>query len=89
MIAPLVNYSLKGVIWYQGESNTEAPENYCDLFTRLIADWRGAGSAETCRLSMYSWPTSCPQMSGPPIATGRSFATSSFWLWQIPIRLWP
>ena len=41
MIAPLVNYSLKGVIWYQGESNTEAPENYCDLFTRLIADWRG------------------------------------------------
>lgn len=40
MIAPLVNYALKGVIWYQGESNTEHPSNYFQLFSALIEDWR-------------------------------------------------
>jgi sialate O-acetylesterase len=41
MIAPLVPFAIKGVIWYQGESNTraKAPE-YRLLFPRLIADWR-------------------------------------------------
>jgi sialate O-acetylesterase len=40
MIAPLLNYSIKGVIWYQGESNTGKPLEYQKLFTALIADWR-------------------------------------------------
>jgi len=43
MIAPLVNYSIKGVIWYQGEANannaTKALE-YQKLFPALIKDWR-------------------------------------------------
>jgi sialate O-acetylesterase len=40
MIAPLIPYALKGVIWYQGESNTNNPTEYQTLFPRLIADWR-------------------------------------------------
>ncbi|MBN1766527.1 MAG: hypothetical protein JW860_14830 [Sedimentisphaerales bacterium] len=40
MIAPLLNYSIKGVIWYQGESNTGRPREYYRLFPALIADWR-------------------------------------------------
>jgi Domain of unknown function (DUF303). len=40
MIAPLLNYSMKGVIWYQGESNAEKPLEYRDLFSALIRDWR-------------------------------------------------
>jgi sialate O-acetylesterase len=40
MIAPLLNYRIKGVIWYQGESNTDRPQEYTDLFAALIADWR-------------------------------------------------
>jgi sialate O-acetylesterase len=40
MIAPLLNYSIKGVIWYQGEANTKNPANYQQLFSTLIADWR-------------------------------------------------
>jgi sialate O-acetylesterase len=40
MIAPLLNYSIKGVIWYQGESNTGDPQKYYTLFPALIADWR-------------------------------------------------
>lgn len=43
MIAPIIPYAIKGVIWYQGESNgdriTDAME-YQTLFPRLIKDWR-------------------------------------------------
>jgi sialate O-acetylesterase len=40
MIAPLLNYKIKGVIWYQGESNTGKSLEYRKLFPALIADWR-------------------------------------------------
>lgn len=40
MIAPFTDYALKGVIWYQGESNTGRPEQYDTLFPALIKDWR-------------------------------------------------
>jgi sialate O-acetylesterase len=40
MIAPLVNYRIKGVIWYQGESNAGRPSDYRQLFTTMINDWR-------------------------------------------------
>jgi sialate O-acetylesterase len=39
-IAPLIPYSIRGVIWYQGESNSLKPFEYRTLFPRLIADWR-------------------------------------------------
>jgi sialate O-acetylesterase len=40
MIHPALNYVLKGVIWYQGESNTSRPGEYRQLFGDLIQDWR-------------------------------------------------
>ena len=40
MIAPLLNYAIKGTIWYQGESNTGKPDEYAKLFPTLILDWR-------------------------------------------------
>lgn len=40
MINPLVPFAIKGVIWYQGESNTQYPLQYRTLFPALIADWR-------------------------------------------------
>ncbi|SMB87170.1 protein of unknown function DUF303 acetylesterase putative [Hymenobacter roseosalivarius DSM 11622] len=40
MIAPLVPYALKGVIWYQGESNAGRAYQYRTLFPALIQDWR-------------------------------------------------
>lgn len=42
MIAPLTPYSIKGFLWYQGETNS-APERsplYAALFPAMIADWR-------------------------------------------------
>jgi sialate O-acetylesterase len=40
MIHPLINYNIKGAIWYQGESNTGKPKEYGDLLTTMILDWR-------------------------------------------------
>lgn len=41
MIHPLKSLSFKGVIWYQGESNVERRNEYADLLTAMIDDWRG------------------------------------------------
>jgi sialate O-acetylesterase len=46
MIAPLTFYGLKGVIWYQGESNVGRAEQYRTLFPALIRDWRRAWHAD-------------------------------------------
>lgn len=40
MVAPLLNYPIKGALWYQGESNTNAPKKYYDLLPALIQNWR-------------------------------------------------
>ncbi len=40
MIAPLMNTSIKGVIWYQGESNTKKAIQYGETFPAMINDWR-------------------------------------------------
>jgi sialate O-acetylesterase len=40
MLAPLVDMTIKGVIWYQGESNVLRAEEYKSLFPALIRDWR-------------------------------------------------
>lgn len=38
MVAPIVSYGMKGVIWYQGESNNA--QSYRTLFPALIQSWR-------------------------------------------------
>jgi sialate O-acetylesterase len=40
MMAPLVQFSVKGIIWYQGESNTGNPDAYKTLFPLMIKNWR-------------------------------------------------
>jgi len=40
MINPLIPYAIKGVIWYQGESNGGRGKQYRTLFPTMITDWR-------------------------------------------------
>ena len=40
MVAPVINYAIKGFLWYQGEANTNRAEEYAKLQPALIADWR-------------------------------------------------
>ena len=41
MIHPLINYSIRGVIWYQGESNNGSAFFYYYKLKALIEGWRG------------------------------------------------
>ena len=40
MVAPAINYALKGILWYQGETNAGKPREYQQLLPALIHDWR-------------------------------------------------
>ncbi len=40
MIAPLTPYTIKGAIWYQGETNVGRSDQYVRLMSMLINDWR-------------------------------------------------
>ncbi|GAB3013872.1 sialate O-acetylesterase [Spirosoma pulveris] len=40
MVAPEIDYTIKGFCWYQGESNAGRPEEYATLLPALINDWR-------------------------------------------------
>ncbi len=50
MIAPIVPFGIRGVIWYQGESNRAQAVQYRRLFPSLIRDWRRCWGQE---LSFY------------------------------------
>jgi sialate O-acetylesterase len=70
MIHPLIPYGIRGVIWYQGESNAEYPWDYDYLMGQIIKDWRtewGRGDfpfffVQLCTLGKESF---APQVHGP------------------------
>ncbi len=49
MLNPLVNYGIKGVLWYQGESNHREPKKYKELLPAMVKDWRK-------RFNQGAWP---------------------------------
>ncbi len=42
MLSPVINFSIAGAIWYQGEGNTSAPTTYSHLLNTMIDSWRKA-----------------------------------------------
>ena len=40
MLAPILSYTIKGVVWYQAESNGDRADEYRTLFPDLIKNWR-------------------------------------------------
>jgi sialate O-acetylesterase len=68
MIAPLEPYGLRGVLWYQGESNTGDAAHYEALLSGLMADWRKRFAAELpfliVELPNFGKPNAAPIASG-------------------------
>jgi sialate O-acetylesterase len=69
MIAPLVPFAVKGVIWYQGESNADRAEQYKVLFPAMIRSWRSAWQREDLpfywvQLANYRAPQTGPFEGG-------------------------
>jgi len=62
MIAPLTPFTIRGVIWYQGESNS-GPDRaplYARLFQTMIRDWRnawGEGDFPFLYVQIANWNT--------------------------------
>ena len=48
MLHPVIPYAMRGVIWYQGESNNGRAKEYRDLFPAMIADWRALWGEGNC-----------------------------------------
>jgi sialate O-acetylesterase len=40
MVMPLIPYTVRGAIWYQGEANADQAYNYRSIFPAMIDDWR-------------------------------------------------
>ncbi len=60
MIAPLVGFAIKGVIWYQGESNYDRYTSYADLLLAMVNGWRtkwnqGAFPFYYCQIAPYDY----------------------------------
>ncbi len=47
MIYPIRNYTAKGFLWYQGESNWEQPEDYHLLMESMVKSWRADWGNDT------------------------------------------
>jgi sialate O-acetylesterase len=67
MIAPFIQFPIKGVIWYQGESNTWEAARYQQLFKELITDWRQKWNLEFsffwAQLANFMAPDDQPKQS--------------------------
>jgi sialate O-acetylesterase len=68
MIHPLLNFAVKGAIWYQGENNAGNFIKYRSLFPAMINDWRanwktGDFSFLFVQLANYMEPSLNPQES--------------------------
>ena len=66
MLRPLVGYTMRGVLWYQGEDNVNRHANYADLMKAMVEGWRaewqeGAFPFYYCQIAPYdysliNWP---------------------------------
>jgi sialate O-acetylesterase len=67
MIHPIVQYAIKGAIWYQGESNAGEAYNYRTLFPELINNWRSKWNDNISffwvQLANFMKPVSIPSQS--------------------------
>lgn len=68
MIAPLQQFTIKGVIWYQGEGNAAEPVEYRTLFPALITSWRrqwGQGDFPFLFVQLAAFNTVNPEPEDP------------------------
>ncbi|KAF0093035.1 MAG: hypothetical protein E1N59_3225 [Puniceicoccaceae bacterium 5H] len=58
MLSPIVPYSMRGVLWYQGETNMGRAEELSQLFPQMIEGWRrawGQGDFPFCFAHLAPW----------------------------------
>jgi sialate O-acetylesterase len=75
MVSPFTPFAVKGVIWYQGETNAPRAARYAQAFPRLIRDWRSQwrerGQPGTLPFYFVQLSSYGPR---PPLPEGSAFA---------------
>jgi sialate O-acetylesterase len=77
MIMPLINYAIRGAIWYQGESNTSRAVQYRKLFPAMIRDWRrvwGEGDFPFLFVQLANYGITPPIPSWPALREAQAMA---------------
>lgn len=58
-VAPVAPFAIRGVVWYQGESNADSAtrvEQHDHIFPQLVADWRRAWADDALPFAMVQLP---------------------------------
>jgi sialate O-acetylesterase len=71
MVAPIVPYEVRGVIWYQGESNVNRAFQYRKLLPTMIKTWRDAW-AKSDPAAMPFYIVQLANFTPPPAEPGES-----------------
>ena len=72
MLHPVIGFGIKGIIWYQGESNYDDPDKYEKLFPALVNEWRTAWNIGTFPL-YYAQIAPYNYVQLPPYNKGGKF----------------
>jgi sialate O-acetylesterase len=79
MVMPLTPFTIRGVIWYQGESNSDRPFQYRKLFPAMIRDWRrawGEGDFPFLYVQLANWGVHTLKWRWPDLREAQSRALS-------------
>lgn len=87
MLEPVIPYTIKGFLWYQGEEDTNYPHLYCRLLTQMIRCWRDSWQQDLpfllVQLPAYKDPGGWNPLDFVPIRRAQEEAvrgTSNAWL---------
>jgi len=78
VLKPTIGYGMRGVIWYQGESNVGTARLYRDLFPLMIKNWRddwGIGDFSFYWVQLADYLPEKPQPTDSPWAELREAQT--------------
>jgi len=64
MILPVLSMTIKGALWYQGESNSGQPNYYACGFPAMIADWREKWGGTTSKTFPFYYVQLAPWLNG-------------------------
>jgi len=69
MVAPLTQFAIKGVIWYQGEANRFRGQQYRSLFPTMVQQWRTDFEQDDFKF----YAVQLPEIGKPTTQPGDSF----------------
>ncbi|MBI1370933.1 MAG: sialate O-acetylesterase [Planctomycetes bacterium] len=68
MLAPIIPYTIRGAIWYQGESNCSRAYQYRTIFSTMIKSWREDWSIDGNKDFPFYFVQIAPYSYGAPTA---------------------